>query len=387
MDFNDDGSPYERLCAVTLAALDEAESGSELVTRIDPLIRFRALEKQLRASLVMALPEEPAALAKRVELLGKVRSRCSDLGVAREDDRLDVLGRIQRNLRRLRGWETPAELVRDGAAELLNACGFTRAMISKVDSGKFTPLVYRSVAAFDPVADTFPSWAYNTSVPLKRGLVEAELVRRRIPGFIANTVGDSHVDRKMMDAGQVLTYVAAPITVGGRIRGLIHCDHIGQDRLLTSHDRDNLWTFSKYYGFMHERLELLVGLHSQRTEMQAKLRAMEEVLDELWEDSLALSDRELKTAGAGLRGCSSTPSERPRLGGLLTSREQDVLEILMTGATNGRIAEILVISEGTVKSHVKHILAKLHAGTRSAAIAKYLQLTQDGNHSVGVANE
>ena len=44
-------------------------------------------------------------------------------------------------------------------------------------------------------------------------------------------------------------------------------------------------------------------------------------------------------------------------------------------ATNDRIAERLVISSDTVKSHVKHILRKLRAENRAEAIAQYLRVT------------
>jgi LuxR family transcriptional regulator, regulator of acetate metabolism len=63
-----------------------------------------------------------------------------------------------------------------------------------------------------------------------------------------------------------------------------------------------------------------------------------------------------------------------RLDGLLTRREREVLDLMTSGATNIRIAEQLVISEGTVKSHVKHILRKLRAGNRAEAVARYLRI-------------
>jgi DNA-binding NarL/FixJ family response regulator len=47
---------------------------------------------------------------------------------------------------------------------------------------------------------------------------------------------------------------------------------------------------------------------------------------------------------------------------------------MTSGATNVRIAEQLVISEGTVKSHVKHILRKLRAANRAEAVARYLRI-------------
>jgi DNA-binding NarL/FixJ family response regulator len=59
---------------------------------------------------------------------------------------------------------------------------------------------------------------------------------------------------------------------------------------------------------------------------------------------------------------------------LLTAREREVLELMASGATNGAIAAQLVISEGTVKSHVKRILRKLRVSNRAEAVARYLHL-------------
>ena len=53
----------------------------------------------------------------------------------------------------------------------------------------------------------------------------------------------------------------------------------------------------------------------------------------------------------------------------LTEREAEVFELMVTGATNQAIADRLVITEGTVKSHVKHILRKYGAVNRAQAIA------------------
>ena len=53
----------------------------------------------------------------------------------------------------------------------------------------------------------------------------------------------------------------------------------------------------------------------------------------------------------------------------LTGRELDVLQHVATGNRNKDIAERLSISEETVKVHVKHIMEKLGANDRTAAVA------------------
>ncbi len=52
----------------------------------------------------------------------------------------------------------------------------------------------------------------------------------------------------------------------------------------------------------------------------------------------------------------------------LTARENDVLRLMASGASNGEIAEALFVSVATVKTHVGSIFSKLGARDRAAAI-------------------
>jgi DNA-binding NarL/FixJ family response regulator len=54
---------------------------------------------------------------------------------------------------------------------------------------------------------------------------------------------------------------------------------------------------------------------------------------------------------------------------MLTTREREILQLLADGMSNADVATQLFISQETVKSHVRHILAKLEADTRTQAVA------------------
>jgi DNA-binding NarL/FixJ family response regulator len=56
----------------------------------------------------------------------------------------------------------------------------------------------------------------------------------------------------------------------------------------------------------------------------------------------------------------------------LSRREGEVMDLIASGMTNQQIAATCFISEKTVKNHINRIFAKLHAGSRSEAIARWL---------------
>lgn len=52
-----------------------------------------------------------------------------------------------------------------------------------------------------------------------------------------------------------------------------------------------------------------------------------------------------------------------------TLREIEVLQLISDGLVNREIGQRLFLSEETVKSHVRHLLAKLQARSRAHAVA------------------
>ncbi len=79
------------------------------------------------------------------------------------------------------------------------------------------------------------------------------------------------------------------------------------------------------------------------------------------------SGRKVFAPGIALQLADHTNDEH------LSAREIEVLELIASGHSNKRIARALDITEGTVKNHVKTILAKLCAKDRTHAVTMGLQ--------------
>jgi DNA-binding NarL/FixJ family response regulator len=73
----------------------------------------------------------------------------------------------------------------------------------------------------------------------------------------------------------------------------------------------------------------------------------------------------------------------PEPGPELTPRENEVLALLADGMSNKEIAEELIISVKTVKTHVSNILQKLHLSNRNQARFWALQRDMDDRPGEG----
>ena len=69
-------------------------------------------------------------------------------------------------------------------------------------------------------------------------------------------------------------------------------------------------------------------------------------------------------AGLTARGWETAALPAPEALACLTERELEVLALVAQGMSNGEIADQLVISPATAKTHVAHLLAKLDARDR-----------------------
>lgn len=90
----------------------------------------------------------------------------------------------------------------------------------------------------------------------------------------------------------------------------------------------------------------------------------------------AMAGQLITTGGAHgtSRACRRPSREAVAIAESLTSREGEILHLLDVHMENDKIAELLVVSPDTVKSHVRRILEKLHVSDRRAAAREALRL-------------
>jgi NarL family two-component system response regulator LiaR len=83
------------------------------------------------------------------------------------------------------------------------------------------------------------------------------------------------------------------------------------------------------------------------------------------------------------------PPALPQAGEPLSEREIDVLRLVAQGLSNQDIATRLVVSERTVRTHVSHILGKLHLANRTQAALYALRsgLGEGDSRTDGLAPE
>ena len=75
-----------------------------------------------------------------------------------------------------------------------------------------------------------------------------------------------------------------------------------------------------------------------------------------------------------LRAFGASAQRATRPAELLTPREREVLRLLALGLPNRGIAERLVTSETTIKSHVHHLIDKLGAASRAEVLVRAREL-------------
>jgi DNA-binding CsgD family transcriptional regulator len=161
-------------------------------------------------------------------------------------------------------------------------------------------------------------------------------------------------------------YLVAPVIAETRVVALLHVSRNSEGGP-SDRDIDLLDTFASAYSLLHERMLNTERVQQQRTSIARAAARLTEEADRIAGAAISLDVED------GNRVEPPTIAPDSALAATLSDRERQVFERLVLGASNADIADELVITVETVKTHVKRILRKVGAINRSEAIALYME--------------
>jgi DNA-binding NarL/FixJ family response regulator len=143
-----------------------------------------------------------------------------------------------------------------------------------------------------------------------------------------------------------------------------HCDGVEATRRLRAVVPDTKVVVLTTYADDRSVLSALrAGARGYLTKDAGRAEIRQALLD-VRDDRAALDPAVQQHVIAAVSGRTVVPA------GGLSPREHEVLRLVADGMTNAEIAERLVISEATVKTHVAHVLVKVGARDRAHAVAR-----------------
>ncbi len=281
-----------------------------------------------------------------------------------------ALLQVQEALSKLRVVDDVATIVDRAPRELVESCGFDRAVLFRVHESR---MVMESAYFGDDRdgAEKMVAFAQSVAPPLNHMLLETEMIRRHAPAIVRDARNDPRVNRPIVDFSMTHSYVAAPVMPTGKVIGFLHADRLYSGRLVDDIDRDTVWAFAEGFGYAYERTVLLERTRRQHAEVRRALNAADEAVRALQDADLDLRKIEPVERSPAAQSLAEIHT---RVLSMLTRREVEVLRLMAAGRTNQQIADELVISTGTVKSHVKRVLRKLRATNRAEAASAYVRL-------------
>jgi LuxR family transcriptional regulator, regulator of acetate metabolism len=267
-------------------------------------------------------------------------------------------------IRRLRVAVSPERLFREAANALCETVGFERAAVFSLQ-GRSLVLESLRERGVRGSGNGVVAQLRADPVKLEPWVRESEVLRRREPILVADAKNDRRVLGLLPGTS---SFVAAPVVCHERALALVHADRGREGDAVTDEHRDVLWVFAEALGYALERGLLAERLRAQSEQVIALVRSTEASVTELGRADIQLPAPTLRLPSQGVR---SAPDRC--LSSLLTRRELEVFGMLAEGESNARIAQRLVVSDDTVKTHVKHILRKLGVNNRSQAVSRYFQ--------------
>jgi DNA-binding CsgD family transcriptional regulator len=261
-----------------------------------------------------------------------------------------VVRSFTEGIRRMKKAGSLQGLGRQACGELCDALGFEHAFLSFVEEDGFV------------VEESDHGLGGPTVIARRHCLAEQACIRLR------DTVRTGE-DEMPASAGyrELLvsaSYLVAPVIAESRVVALIHVSR--NDQSVTMGDIDVLDAFASAYSLLHERMLNTERVHQQRTSIARAAARLTEEADRIAAAAISLDIEHHDALDPPAIAADSA------LAAALSDRERQVFGMLVIGASNADIADELVITVETVKTHVKRILRKIGAINRSEAIALFI---------------
>jgi DNA-binding CsgD family transcriptional regulator len=273
----------------------------------------------------------------------------------RAGDRVDVVRSLTAGIRRMKKAGSLQGLGRQACTELSEVLGFDSALLSFVEDDGFV------------VEESDHGLGGPTVIPRRECAAERACIRLR------DTTRTNEADMPASPGYRELLgsahYLVAPVIAKSRVIALLHVGRRSEDGV-SAGDIDVLDAFASAYTLLHEKMLNTERVQQQRTSIARAAARLTEEADRIAAAAISF-DVEDDT-----RVEPPTIAADSALAATLSHRERQVFERLVLGASNAEIADELVITVETVKTHVKRILRKIGAINRSEAIALYLEDTR-----------
>lgn len=307
----------------------------------------------------------PARMRELAVLLGQLTRTRGDL----IEYRLNTYAQIEAELDALQHVGTLEGLFERAPAAVTRCCNIDEAGLWAIRDGAMA-LVKLHCADDEQRAAMLT--AELTPVPLHAQLLEMEVVRRRAGVLVLNARSDPRVDRPTQARFATDAHVTVPIMPEGKVVGFFHGGCFPDNRLVDPFDFDAIATFARGFSHVLERVVLRTRILRQRDYFQRMVAAGSDLSSRLANEEIGLVEFDENAPTDKMLAPPLPPEARIR--SLLTPREVDVLQLMAAGRTNAEIANELVVSVGTVKFHVRHILNKLNATNRAQAVSRYMRV-------------
>lgn len=263
------------------------------------------------------------------------------------------------------GAATPSTLAHTVTTSLCGPLGYRKAMFSIVNGSSWSPASVSMQPDLAPKFGELVSAVDGHGIELRDAPREAELVRKRKSYVLDRVDTYRHTYRPLIDLSRPSGYLAVPVVVGGRARGIIHVDR--HEEGLTDSDMHMVGALAAVCTLSSQRADLRGALRARHSDIETRIAQLAHDLRELDASSVGFApavdaqDGRVRTEPEVVSHAGPPPT--------LTHREWEVLELLAAGETNSSISRALCISDGTVKSHVQRIFRKIDVSTRAEAAA------------------